>query len=272
MTVAKDFDEWDESKAVVQDGTVDRMSNPFNFPPKKQSDDIGELRKELGAQLDRVEKRLSQLIDLVPGNLLTGKGGALATQQQVAEVRDSIEGAEGLRQFVYGHMKSGNRAVTRGNDESSVRLTRIEMSLSRLDTWLTAITDSVDETNVMVSDISKCIAGNTIATKAQVDRVENKLNQIIGHDESSARLELAMIRDILTWNTDWLEVECGGDVVKGVRVIKAQLDEHEETRKKAIAALADEVKRKPSGRERFMQFMYWLTYDSLIARFFEVLK
>jgi hypothetical protein len=265
MTVAKDFDQWDESKAVVQDGTVDRMSNPFNFPPKKQSDDIGELRKELAAQLDRVEKRLSQLIDLVPGNLLTGKGGALATQQQVAEVRDSIEGAEGLRQFVYGHMKSGNRAVTRGNDESSVRLARIEMSLSRLDTWLTAITDSVDETNETVAAIS-------VATKAQVDRVENKLNQIIGHDESSARLELAMIRDILTWNTDWLEVECGGDVVKGVRVIKAQLDEHEETRKKAMAALADEVKRKPSGRERFMQFMYWLTYDSLIARFFEVFK
>jgi len=59
--------------------------------PNEQADHIlSMLERRTGETLAEVRTHLAELRGLVPGNLLTGEGGALATQQQVAELRDNL--------------------------------------------------------------------------------------------------------------------------------------------------------------------------------------
>jgi hypothetical protein len=105
-----------------------------------------------------------------------------------------------------------------------------------------------------------------------LDRVESKINRIVGLDDSGelfARLvgELSMVM-----GEDYIDIECDGDVIKGVRVLKAQVDEQEEMRLKAMARLKAELERKPTKRERLVEGVQWLVYDSVFARFFEIFQ
>jgi hypothetical protein len=62
------------------------------------------------------------------------------------------------------------------------------------------------------------------------------------------------------------------NLVDSVKALKAQVDEQEELRRKAVAGLMQELKRKPTKRERLVQAVQWLVYDSAIARLFEVFQ
>jgi hypothetical protein len=78
---------------------------------------LAELRKDSAGikhALTDIVKDIGKVVGLIPGNLWAGQGGALATQQQVAEVRERVENIEGWQKAELEGAQDGGDAVVAG--------------------------------------------------------------------------------------------------------------------------------------------------------------
>lgn len=219
--MAKDFDQWDES-------------HPANQSESKQQRTIGDSIKEhgWGGNPDAFRSALRQhladpLVRLADDHDWTMKSH-----------KECVDEIARLQRCYDGVKARAEKAEARFTEEDSVAqkaiaaMARIELKLN-------------DRSQVLF---------------AKMTNVSAKVNQLIGHDESAAQVMLAeiaqlvdvapdeihealvnvvsgvkisrdhyerqlgQIREILNGDVQWLEVECNGDVVQGVRTVVTQLD------------------------------------------------
>jgi hypothetical protein len=96
----------------------------------------------VGGVLAELRDATQKIIDLIPGNLWAGKGGALATQEQVAEVRDQVGDLIDWRAgFLGADGPKGVWAVAETVDTLRKHLDLLDGRVDILDEWRAAELD-----------------------------------------------------------------------------------------------------------------------------------